>query len=354
MKTALRSVVVVGLACGGWLISPIFVPGRMAGQQVRFDVNDVSYLWPVATTQADVDGLISSDDKLADGVSRIWPQAAFDAVIKTAETVSVETSAGTMATIRFPGPEFSNPHTWKVVAFRVDPCAPGCHPTVTASLGAIPQIRLILQPVLVDGGAVQAHDITAHLVFGFIGGMDAGKFVPDKGAFREIVDDLKALKTYSEAAGTATSGPLRVHPGLQAGVPGFADRVKAFITRRLSEPRLMAVAFMGLAPRPQPWVFYAMARQPDGTFARASNAVLPGDGGQLFTLAGGTAVMPAPSRQPICRLARASARACCFLTPGARAGSIRRSSPARRGRCIGTFPTSSRTRSWRTSGTPTA
>ena len=129
---------------------------------------------------------------------------------------------------------------------------------------------------------MQTHDIWAHLVFGFIGGMDAGKFVPDKGAFREVVNDLKALKTYSEAAGTATAGPLRVHPGLQARVPGFADRVKAFITRRVSEPRLMAVAFMGLAPRPQPWVFYAMGRQPDGTFARVGHPVLSGDGGTVY------------------------------------------------------------------------
>ena len=91
MTTALRSFV-VGLACAVWLVgaSPTDLSCRVvAGQEVKFDVNDVSYLWPVATTQADVDALISSDDKLADGVSRIWPQAAFDAVIKTAETVSV-------------------------------------------------------------------------------------------------------------------------------------------------------------------------------------------------------------------------------------------------------------------------
>ena len=105
------------------------------------------------------------------------------------------------------------------------------------------------------------HDITAHLVFGFISGMDAGRFVPDKDAFREIVDDLKALKADSEAAGTATVGTAPRASRASEGVPGFADKVKAFITRRVSEPRLMAVAFMGLAPRPEPWVFYAMGRQ---------------------------------------------------------------------------------------------
>jgi hypothetical protein len=305
VKTALRSVV-VGLACAGWIAgagpSSIVLPGGASRQEVRFDVNDVSYLWPVATTQAEVEALVSSDDTLVDGVSRIWPQGAFDAVMKTAETVGVETSAGTTATITFPGAAFRNPHTWKVVAFRVDPCAPGCTPALMAKFGAVPQIRLTLQPVLVDGVTVQVHDITAHLAFGFIagmdsgrGGMDSGRFVPDKAAFGEIVDDLKALKADSEAAGAPTSGPLRVHPGLQARAPGFADRVKAFITRRVSEPRLMAVAFMGLAPRPEPWVFYAMGRQPDGTFARAKHPAVTGDGGQLLTLRGGTPVMPAPA-----------------------------------------------------------
>jgi hypothetical protein len=298
VNTAIRSIV-VALACAAWMAgaaperSPVL--GRIPGQEVKFDVNDVSYLWPVATSQADVDALISSDDTLADGVSRIWPQRAFDTVIKTAETVSVETSAGTAATIAFSGTELRNPHAWKVVAFRVDPCAPGCDPKLTATFGAVPQLRLVLQPITVDAGTVQVHDITAHLVFGFISGTDSGRFVPDKAAFREIVSDLKALKADSEAAGAATVGPLRVHPGLQARAPRFADKVKAFITRRALERRLMAVAFMGLAPRPEPWVFYAMARQADGTFARTNHPAFSGDGGQMLTLRGGTPVMPAPS-----------------------------------------------------------
>lgn len=298
MNTSIRSVV-VGLACAAWIAGAGpesgLVSGRISGQQVRFDVNDVSYLWPVATTQADVDALISSDDTLADGVSRIWPQRAFDTVIKTAETVTVEPSAGPIPRIAFSSNDLRNPHTWKVVAFRVDPCAPGCDPQLTAVFGAAPQVRLILQPVTVESGRVVVHDITAHLVFGFIKPPVSAPLVPDKDAFREVVNDLKALKAASEVAGTATAGPLRVHPGLQKRVPGFADKVKAFITRRVSEPRLMAVAFMGLAPRPEPWVFYAMGRQSDGTFARATHPTLGGDGGQMLTLRGGTPVMPAPS-----------------------------------------------------------
>jgi len=292
VKTAIRFVV-AGLACAGW----VFGASSSSPQHITFDVNDVSYLWPVATTQAEVDALISGDDKLADGVSRVWPQGVFDAVMKAAPSVGVESSAGIMNRIDFgpPAEALANPHTWKLVAFRVDPCAPGCNPKLTAAFGAVPQIRLVLQPVTVDGNTVQVHDLTAHLAFGFIGGMDSERFVPDKDAFREVVNDLKSLKAESEAAGATTSGPLRVHPGLEKRVPAFTDKVKAFITRRVSEPRLMAVAFVGLAPRPEPWIFYAMGRQPDGSFARARHPTLEGEGGQMLTLRGGTPVMPAPS-----------------------------------------------------------
>jgi hypothetical protein len=294
VTTALRSIV-VGLACAGWVVGASPAGERVSGQEVKFDVNDVSYLWPVATTQAEVDALISGDDKVAGGTARIWPQAAFETVMKTAETVEVETSAGSKATIALAGPQLRNPHNWKVVAFRVDPCAPGCDPKLTAVFGAAPQVRLILQPVTVEGGTVVVHDLTAHLVFGFIKPPGTPPFVPDKDAFREVVSDLKALKAASEAAGAATSGPLRVHPALQKRVPGFADKVKTFVTRRVSEPRLMAVAFMGLAPRPEPWIFYAMGRQPDGTFARAKHPTFAGEGGQMLTFRGGTPIMPAPS-----------------------------------------------------------
>ena len=102
------------------------------------------------------------------------------------------------------------------------------------------------------------------------------------------------LKADSTAAGTTTDGPLRVHPGLQARVPGFAAKVKAFLARRLSEPRLAAMAFMGVDGS-EPWIFFAMRRTPAGTFVLAPQKPLSGSPAQMLTLRGGAAVTPTPS-----------------------------------------------------------
>src|SRR5262249_22963699 len=150
--------------------------------------------------------------------------------------------------------------TWKVVAVRVDPSAPGCDPKVIALFGSAPQIRLIVQPVTVSGaGAVKVHDLSAHVVYSFVKGLDdpavpggPNRFVPDKDKFAAIVAGLKALKG---AAGVPTAGPLGVHPGLQARTPGFAEKLRAFLREHLSEQRLSAVAFMGLEA-PEPWIFF--------------------------------------------------------------------------------------------------
>jgi hypothetical protein len=267
------------------------------GQDIRFDVNDVSYLWPAPQTSADVAALISADDVLIDGKTSIWPRAAFDTIIAAAQTVVVESSAGRFDTISFGDfvSQFQDPHTWKVVAFRVDPCAPGCHHDLVSRFGSSPQIRLVLQPVTVSGSTVTVHDLTAHLVFSFTSN-SAIPFEPDHAAFQLIVDDLAALKSSLTKAGVPTTGLLRVHPGLRgASAMDFGTRVKSFIRSRLAEQRLIAAAFMGLAPRPEPWIFFAMRRDPQGKFVPAPHPALGGATAQMLTLRGGDPVMPAPA-----------------------------------------------------------
>ena len=148
---------------------------RSLGDEPRFDVNDISYLWPVPTTKEELAGLISTDQTLADGVSQIWPKKVFDSVIQTAQSVTVTTSAGTQNTIDFRpfGKQFAQRETWKIVAFRVDPSAPGCDAKLIGLFGSTPQIRLIVQPVTInDLGTVKVHDLAAHLVFSFTKGTD--------------------------------------------------------------------------------------------------------------------------------------------------------------------------------------
>lgn len=275
----------------------LMVSTATQAQDGRFDVNDVSYLWPVPKTPAEVSALISADDVLIDGKTQIWPRAAFDTIIATAQTTAVESSSGQLVSINFGdlAKQFQDPHTWKVVAFRVDPCAPGCNQDLVSRFGSSPQIRLILQPVTVSGSTVTVHDLTTHLVFSFTSNA-APPFEPDRVAFQLIVDDLAMLKTSLIKAGVVTSGPLTVHPGLRgASAMDFAGRVKSFLRTRLAEPRLFAAAFMGLAPRPEPWVFFAMARDSQGKLVRAPNRSLGGATAQMLTFRGGDPVIPVPA-----------------------------------------------------------
>src|ERR1700726_4439438 len=110
------------------------------------DVNDISFLWPVPQTKADVEALISLNDEAADG--KIFPDELFTKLIDEAKTVSVGNSR-----ISFPNEAaFKQPITWKVAGIRVNPSALGTHPLALIQGGVIPSIRLIVQPVTVTNG----------------------------------------------------------------------------------------------------------------------------------------------------------------------------------------------------------
>jgi hypothetical protein len=279
--------------------------GRMvarAEQTHRFDVNDISYLLPPPGNAAAVRDLIPADEKLDDG-TELWPQDAFTQVLAAAHTVRVTPSAGPDGQIDFTSLEaaFMQRGTWKVVAFRADPAAPGTAHEVSAVFGAAPEIRIVLQPVTVQGGVVKVHDFTTHLVFDYVGeplppvseGLPP-RSVADKVAFGRILDDLQALKARATAAGISAAGPLNVHPALAANVPGFAAEVRTFLKRRLSGSKLRAASFMGVQGS-EPWIFFAMAKQPRGMFVIPPLRTLRGPAAQMLTFKGGTAVMPLPS-----------------------------------------------------------
>lgn len=289
------------ICIAAWLGLALSVPPAL-GQGLRLDVNDVSYLWPPVTNAADAADLLSADELTADGVTPIWPKQHFAAAIATAQTIKVVNSEGKDDAIDFGAANraaFSDPHNWKVVAVRIDPSAPGCSAGVIAQFGSIPQIRLILQPVIVNAGSVKVHDLTAHLGFSFIlppvapaGPVPA---IPDKAAFGEIVKELAVMKAKLAAAGKATAGPLGVHPALKDKATGFAGDFKAFLKRHLSEPRLNLIAFMGLASVQKPWVFFTMRKGPAGVFVPVPLKVLGGQNAQMLTFGIDGHVMPVPA-----------------------------------------------------------
>jgi hypothetical protein len=300
MKISTRAVVLMatlGLLLGGAGTTQI-----SSARQESFDVNDLSYLWPVPKTAEDVKGLISGDAAGADG-RRMWPEAVFKTLIATAPQIAVQGSSGKTFQISFKPFEqaFADPATWKVASFRVDGSAPGGHSPFVSVFGSTPQLRIVLQPVTIDGtGAVKVHDVTAHLAFSYTkpgppptpGVFPAA--VPDKDAFRAMLEDLRQLKAASAAGGAATAGPLRVHPGLQARVPGFADKIKAFLVQRAAQGDLRDLAFMGIEPN-EPWIFFAMHKRADGVFERVRPQSLGGSDAQMLTFKGGTHVMPVPA-----------------------------------------------------------
>src|SRR5580704_10353183 len=124
------------------------------------DVNDISFLWPVPKTKADADELISLADAASDGP--IMPPAIFKALIETAKTVNVDGR-----TIQFLDASFEDPKTWKVAGIRVNPTALGTNPKALAA-AEVPGIRLIVQPVTVNGDVATVHDFAMHVVFNYI------------------------------------------------------------------------------------------------------------------------------------------------------------------------------------------
>ena len=270
-----------------------------ADQSPRLNVNDISILWPAPRTAEDVQALISADDLLADGVSPIWPTAAFQTLLETSRKVSVTASSGAVHQINEPGdqPAFASQANWKIAGIRIDPSAPGCSPQIIRLLGSRPQIRVIMQPVTQHGSSVVVHDVTAHLVFDFVERVEppmaAGlppRSIPDRTAFTSIVEELVLLKA---AAGVSTDSTLGVHPALKSNPTEFTKKVQGFLAKYLHQDRLGAMAFMGL-DSPEPWIFFAMNKQPNGSFARFVHPSLKPSGTQMFSRRGGNAVMPVP------------------------------------------------------------
>jgi len=231
---------------------------------VRFDVNDVSFLWPVPTNIADVEQLISMDDKLKDG-SPIWPVDLFQQVMSMAQTTTIDTTG-----ITFPSPAFTNPHTWKVVGIRVNPASLGASDEIISRVGEIPGIRLVVQPVTTDeDGSFKIHDFAAHVVFNFLKPRNDGQifpFLPNEDAFRNVVENLKTIKSLVEAH-VQTKGPLDIHPGFKENVPGFRNAMLDFLGEHLNKSRFQVVSFMGIPSEFEPWIFFSVARRPDSLFA---------------------------------------------------------------------------------------
>ncbi|MDB4614691.1 hypothetical protein OAH18_03270, partial [bacterium] len=283
MKTRL-SLVLIAVAC---------CPMSLFAESPKLDMNDVSWLWPVPKTDAELKRVISMDSLKSEDGSTIWSAGQFADFIKTAESDAASVEG---MSIDFQD-EFKSMKTWQIVAFRADPCAPGGHGDIRAQLGEKPQLRLIVQPVTNSGSSFEVHDVTLHMVYSFM--TADGK--PDRENFARIVAGLDALKKKTEDAGVVTSGkPLGVHPGLQKNVAGLDAAVTTFLQTHLKTDNLTAMALMGL-DGPEPWIFLAMSKFPPGAEHFGPVPFLPA---QMLSFRGPPTVSPAPivnNRNPMTR-----------------------------------------------------
>lgn len=126
------------------------------------------------------------------GGGAVWSDEQFEDVLKTADG---DFAAVQNHRVRLPA-EVRKKGVWRIAVFRADPCAPGGHEAIRKDLGEKPQLRLILQPVTVNQGAVTVHDIAVHAVFTFVIKGEGQVETPDRKRFQDIVHDLDALKAF--------------------------------------------------------------------------------------------------------------------------------------------------------------
>lgn len=266
------------------------LPERATPSPAPLSADDVSWLFPPPRSDADLETTIAVADLTApdpkDPAKRapIWPEAAFAQFIANAE--SPATTVGSHH-IKLPA-DAHDIKAWRVAGLRIDPGAPGLTDEIIAQFGQSPQLRFILQPVTrKPNGAVEVHDVAAHVIYTFAAGADAPaqqgclpRPKPDMDAFRKLARDFAALRDdlaagkFGGAKITTAGKPLGVHPGLadkRAAKP-LKEALVAVLERHLSGEKLTAMAVMGLdAGAPEPWIFMAMAPVPPGVVPSLPN-----------------------------------------------------------------------------------
>jgi hypothetical protein len=264
--------------------------------------NDVSWLFPAPTRAADFDNLIAVRDVTTpnpqDPSKRdpIWPDSVFQQFLTIVDSEKAKV-VGTNAQISLP-PEARSIDAWFIAGVRIDAGAPGLSSDIRAQYGQLPEIRLIIQPIIKNpDGSPKVLDIAGHLIFDFIvfppdPALSADcfpRFQADMKTFNPVVVDVAALRTklnngqLGPHAVSTTGAPLGIHPGLAD--PATANSVRnemlSFLERHISAQRLGSMAIAGLpANAPAPWIFLSILGDRAGHFFPVHGPTL--DGAQQF------------------------------------------------------------------------
>ena len=282
--------------------------------------NDVSWLFPVPTRATDLANVIAVRDVTTqdpqDPSKRdpVWPDSVFQQFLAIANGAQGRV-AGTKAQITLPT-EARSIDAWFIAGVRIDAGAPGLSDDIRAQFGRLPEIRLIIQPIIKNpDGSPKVLDIAGHLIFNFITlppspppTVDCSvRFQPDMNAFNSVVADVAALRTRLNNGQTGSHAvstvgvPLGIHPGLAD--PATANAVRnemlLLLERHLSAQRLGSMAIAGLpANAPAPWIFLSIVGDGAGHFFPVHGPTLDGSEqfAEMLTPAGtnGHRVVPEP------------------------------------------------------------
>jgi hypothetical protein len=264
--------------------------------------NDVSWLFPVPTRAADFANLIAVRDVTTPNpqdptkLDPIWSDSVFQQFLAIVNGAQAQV-AGTNAQISLPA-EARSPDAWFIAGIRIDAGAPGLSGDILAQYGRLPEIRLIIQPIIRNpDGSPRVLDIAVHLIFDFVVFPPASpasaecfpRFQADMNTFNSVVADVAALRTKLNngrlgAHAVSTIGvPLGVYPGLAdpATANGVRNEMLSFLEKHISAVRLGSMAITGLpANAPAPWIFLSMLADQPGHFVPAHGPTL--DGAQQF------------------------------------------------------------------------
>ncbi len=307
LKLAILGVLLISAACNKKSSSDNSSSGTpTAAPSIQpiapLSANDVSWLFPAPSHAEDFANLIAVRDVTTpnpqDPTKRdpIWPDSVFQQFLTIANGAQAKV-AGTNAQISLPT-EARSIDAWFIAGIRIDAGAPGLSNDIHAEYGQLPEIRLIIQPVIKNpDGSPKVLDIAGHLIFDFIVlppdpplSVDCfPRFQADMNAFNPVVADVAALRTKLNdgqlgAHAVSTTGvPLGIHPGLAD--PATANSVRnemlAFLERHISAQRLGSMAIAGLpANAPAPWIFLSILGDRAGHFGPAHGPTL--DGAQQF------------------------------------------------------------------------
>lgn len=285
-----------GVILSGGLVSSFLVLG-LIGCQVRkfgdggksltksensvvpahFDVNDVSFLFPLPKSPQELGGLLQVSQISNDGLSLLSEKIFNDVVEKfKAVNLSFETSSKT----------FQAPHVaiaaqysfWRITALRFDPCANSkTHSQLKASdltQQCLFEIRLIAQPVSnvyqtrkdiaglpPDPTLVRpfrAEDFALHLIY----------VVPNQQRQQVLTDLTSELRRIQESSQNGTQGkPLGIHPTMAAqgiGSDGtYAKSIRELILKFTGGHTLSGIAMAQGNTEQLHWRFAAVGVDPD-------------------------------------------------------------------------------------------